>query len=68
MFVCKARHLVLAGGSKVRTSGPQQRETRLVGTKSRSHCQVLGEGKKGFFGVLGCSSVICHFCGLHVGY
>lgn len=45
MFVCKARHLVLAGGSKVRTSG--EARPGWWGLSS-CHCQATAEGAQGF--------------------
>jgi hypothetical protein len=60
MFVCKARHLVLAGGSKVRISGLHTGKTRLVGTWGLViSAEFLGK-VKGFFGTLIYIPVICH--------
>lgn len=47
MFVCKARHLVLAGGSKVRMSGLYKWQDWLVRNFGTGYfCQVLGEGRR----------------------
>lgn len=47
MFVCKARHLVLAGGSKVRMAGLQEWQDQLGRDHGSGYfCQVLGEGKR----------------------